>query len=569
MAGPVFPGEDPPAGAWAVIAVYFVAWMVSLPLWGRLSDHYGRRRLWLVGLALFTVASAGSLTSQELIQLTISRLVQGLGVGAIFALGPALIGGLYPPDGRVKRQSVLVAALGVGLFGWVVLTTAAGWILVNTTLPLGFHHIFVRWSLFLNLPVGVFVVLASWYGLREARLSARRRFDIAGAMAFGGTVAPVLLVFGFAGGRFPWLSVPTVALLAGAAVMLAVLVRVERRADDPFINVRLLTNRTFLVAAITLFVVGTALMASPVYAARFVRPAEGLARGLPSNLAVQQAAVVAAFVVGAVVAGQFMARTRRHRTLILALLLTAIAGAVLLSRMDALSTQLDVVRNSVITGLGLGGLFTMLVVVVQNAFPRGSLGEVTAGILFCGFLGGTVGTGLLARLTAARYRANVEAGSSQLSTDPLVGAEASVGNLALSPQAASGLAANVLRESQLDAISGAFVVMAVLLAVAFVLVALLRQMPVVTETETDWDAASATVPAGGEPGPHGLWGGLFKQKEARPSLDEILRAREEEERKALEASRLRAEQGRRAIDAAGDDAEAAERPADGPQPPAT
>ena len=561
--GPVFPGEDPPAGAWAVIAGYFVAWIVSLPLWGKLSDLCGRRRLWLVGLALFTAASAGSLTSQELIQLTISRFVQGLGVGAIFALGPALIGGLYPPEGRAKWQGVLAGAFGMGLIGWVILTGAVGGVLVNTTLPLDIHHTFVRWSLFLNLPVGIFVVFASWYGLPAARSRIRRRIDTAGAMAFVGTVAPVLLVLHFAGGLFPWLSAPTVALLAGAVVMLAVLVRVEGRADDPMFNLRLLTHRAFLVALVTIFFAGVGLMASSVYAAHFVRPTEGsLFRGLSSNLLGQQAAMVAAFVVGAVVAGQLMARTHRHKALILALLLLATAGTVLLSRMDAFSTQLDIVRNSVISGLGLGGLFTMLVVVVQNAFPRGNLGEATAGSLFCGFLGITIGFGLLARLTAARYRANVEAGGAQPSSDPLLAAEVSLGNLAFGPQAASDLAADVLRASRLDAVSGAFVVVAVLLAVAFVLVALLRSMPVVTETATDWDDASAT-------GPLGLWRPLSTTKEARPSLAEILQAREEEQRRALEASRARAEQRRRAIDAAQGDAPGDERTTGGAQPPAT
>ena len=83
-------------------------------MWGRLSDVYGRRRLWLAAMLLFLAGAAGSLTSQELIQLTVSRFAQGLGVGAVFALGPALIGDLYSTPERVKRQSVLVAAFGFG-----------------------------------------------------------------------------------------------------------------------------------------------------------------------------------------------------------------------------------------------------------------------------------------------------------------------------------------------------------------------------------------------------------------------------------------------------------------------
>lgn len=140
--------------------------------------------------------------------------------------------------------------------------------------------------------------------------------------------------------------------------------------------------------------------------------------------------------------------------------------------------------------------------------------------------------------------------------------EASLQYVALDSQAASGLVAQIQREGVLDALSAAFLVVAILLAVGFVLVMLLRNMPVVTETETDWDDASAT-------GPLGLWGPLSKKKEARPSLAEILQAREEEQRRALEASRARAEQRRRAIDAAQGDAPGDERTTGGAQPPAT
>ncbi len=499
--GPVFPDEDPPAGAWAVIAVYFVAWIVSLPLWGRLSDLSGRRRLWLVGLALFTAASAGSLTSQELIQLTISRFVQGLGVGAIFALGPALIGDLYPPEGRAKWQGVLAGAFGMGLIGWVILTGAVGGILVNTTLPLDIRHIFVRWSLFLNLPVGIFVVLASWYGLPAARSRIRRRIDVAGGLAFVGTVAPLLLVFLLAGGPFPWLSAPTVALLGVAAAMLAILVIVGRRSSDSIIDPRILTHRIYVVAAIALLIVNIGLMAVTEDGGYSFQQIDGSRFAGTGTWLSQSASLTLAFVVGALFTGQIMARTGRHKMLILVLALIAAVGAVLLSRMGGRVTAIDVLRNLAIIGLGLGGLFTALIVVVQNATPRRNLGEVTAGTLFVGFLGLIVGYPRLARLAVAWYGENVPAESTQLESDPTIALETSLEDLAGGSNAASDLGPEILTNSMFltnSLLDARFLLVAILLAVAFVLVTLLPKMPPHTETDTDSDNASVTALANGD-----------------------------------------------------------------------
>ena len=492
-------GDEPPAGRWAATAGYTVSWIVSLVLWGKLSDAFGRRRLWLAALLLFLAGSIGSLTSQELIQLTTSRIAQGLGVGAILALGPALIGDLYPPAERAKWQGPLVAVFGLALIGVYLFVYLAWLALVSVWGVWDIDYIFVRWSLFLNLPVVIFMLLASWFGLTAARPGIRPRIDAVSGVAFAGTVAPLLVALTLAGVAFPWLSVPTAALLAGAAVMLAVLIFAERRAISPMINVRFLTQRSCVVSYIAMFIVGIGLSAARVNAVAFFPPIEGPVLFHDWAVIVRTAAMVPAFAVGALVAGQFMARTRRHRTLIPVLLLIATLGAVLLSRMDGFSSANEVITNLSIVGLGLGGLFTTLVVFVQNAFAHRNLGEVTAGALFFGFLGSVLGFDLLSRLSRAWYDANVGAGSAQLADDPLIASEASLQNVDLSPEAASGLAAEVIRESWLDALSGTFVIVAVLLALAFVLALLLREAPVSTTSEDKVNEADATALDNGGP----------------------------------------------------------------------
>ncbi len=496
--GPIPAGEEPPAGWWAVAAGYTVAWLVSLPLWSRLSDVYGRRRLWLAAMLLFLAGAAGSLTSQELIQLTVSRFAQGLGVGAVFALGPALIGDLYSTPERVKRQSVLVAAFGSGLIGWPFTLPVAVPLIVISGLDV--DYFFVRWSLVLNLPVGALLLLAAWFGLPAQRLGIRRRIDVAGGLAFVGTVAPLLLVFLLAGGPFPWLSAPTVALLGVATAMLAILVIVGRRSSDSIIDPRILTHRIYVVAAIALLIVNIGLIAVTEHGGYFFQQIDGSRFAGTGTWLSQSASLTLAFVVGALFTGQIMARTGRHKMLILVLALIAAVGAVLLSRMGGRVTAIDVLRNLAIIGLGLGGLFTALIVVVQNATPRRNLGEVTAGTLFVGFLGLIVGYPRLPRLAVAWYGENVPAESTQLESDPTIALETSLEDLAGGSNAASDLGPEILTNSMFltnSLLDARFLLVAILLAVAFVLVTLLPKMPPHTETDTDSDNASVTALANG------------------------------------------------------------------------
>ena len=550
------PGERLPAGAWVPIVGHTIVWIASLPLWGKLSDIHGRRRAWLAGLLLFMVGTVGALTSQELIQFTISRLAGALGVGAIFALGPALIGGMHPPAERAKWQGALAAALGLGLIAgptiafliqWVLWQYAGGWI--------SFFH-FMRWPLVPSLLFGGLVLLASWRRLPTIRTGARPRVDYAGAVAFVGTLAPLMLVLQLAGGFFAWLSVPAIALLGGTAVMLMVLLIVARRASDPMIDVRFLTNRSFLVPALTMSVVMTGLSLSARYAPYSFQVA--IDRGLAGEWDWMWLSPLGAMAFGAsaLVAGQVAARTGRYRPLILALLIIATAGVALLSRMDGLVTRMEIARNLVIAGLGLGGLFALLLVAVQNAFPRRYLGAVTAGLVFFGFFGSFVGRGVVNRLESAWADADVEARVSVETQQPL-GLQGL--DLAAGPQGnATGLAPEILFHSRVDSLSWVFSIVAVLLAIGFVLVTLLPKIPVVTETETDWDEAFAAEPLGR--------GETAAKTFRRPSLQEGLRAGQEEHRKGLGAAKARAEQRHRAVDAAMDDSDATERATGGPQP---
>ena len=159
--------------------------------------------------------------------------------------------------------------------------------------------------------------------------------------------------------------------------MLGVLVALERRAADPMINLAFLTNRVYVVAIAATFLASAGLIGAVLYIPLFAQAVMGASA---TNSGAVLVPMMLAFVVSAIAAGQIMSRTGRYKALILSLFAVGIVGAVLLARMDASTTELEAMRNMVVIGLGIGGPFSVLVVVAQNAFPDRNLGEVTAGV---------------------------------------------------------------------------------------------------------------------------------------------------------------------------------------------
>ena len=514
--------DSAPAGRWVGTAVYVALVLVSLPLWGKLSDLYGRRRLWLIGLALFMVGSASLAAGWEFIpaEFLLAIVVQPFGVGAICVLGPALIGDLYPPSERAKRHGVLAAAFGLALIGVSTIRHFI-WEIVPALTPVSGVGT-VLWPLYVNLTVGALVVLASWFGLPAVRESARRTADLWGAAAFVAAAGLFLVAFDLAsppsGSVFPWLSPFILALLVGAAFMLGVFTIMVRRASDPFIDLRLLTNRTYFIAILLGIVVGLTFVNSHDFALLFNiwgvgnNPSDTNPLHFPDRVA-----VALAFAVGAIVAGHVVARTGRIKLPILMLLLIGTVGSVLLSRMTSRTGLVELALGMAVVGLSLGGLSALLFAAVQNALPRRNLGEVTADLVFLSALGVVLITPIYYWLRTVSYAHTLDRLGVIMPDN----------------------AVNITVEK--NSLGVVFLVHAILMAAGAVLAFWL-------------------------PEPLGLRGAFFKKKETGPSLEERLRAREEEQRRSVEAARGRAEQRRRAIDAATDDADAAERSTDGRQP---
>ena len=360
-------------------AGHTLALIVGLPTWGKLSDLYGRRPLWLaaLGLVMFGALLAG--TGQLMEQLIIGRIVHGLGSGGLLAMSAALIADLFAPASRAKWQGAWTALLGIMVaLLLAVFNTVVGW-----------EQDWWRGEFFAFLWLGGFAALAVWFGVPARPAGARATVYVASVGAATAATTLLLLSISWSGGFFPWGSAQGVGLLLGAAAALGALVVVERRAAEPVVDWGFLKNRTYLVALVLVFLLGVTRLGVGPLIWPFMQH---------SGTAVLTGPVVVPFVlaavVSAVVTGLVMWRTGRYKALLLVLFASATAGAVLLTLMDASTTDIDRARNLLVTGLGFGGLPVVLFVVAQNALPDRNLGAATTGLLVAGWVGVFVGSRL-------------------------------------------------------------------------------------------------------------------------------------------------------------------------------
>jgi len=383
--------------AW-VFTAYMLASTVMVPIYGKLSDIYGRRRFFLGGMALFLAGSVLSGASQTMFQLILFRGLQGLGAGAMMPIVQAIIGDIFPPAERGKWQGLMMGVFGLAS---VVGPTAGGWITDNW----GWRLVF-----YVNLPVGAAAMLVAAFALPRGSLRSEHRIDYAGAVALVAGAVPLLLGFTWAGTQYAWGSPQIVALFAFATFMFVVFLLIERRTAEPIISLGLFKSSIFSVSVIATFLASLGMFGAIMYLPLFVQ-------GVVGNSAASSGEIVTpmmfGFIASAVMGGQVLSRTGRYKLLALAGFGIAAVGMLLLSHMDVTTTDALVVRNMAITGLGIGAVMSIFTIVVQNAFSLEQIGQVTAALQFFRSIGATIGVAVLGSVMNNGFRSAFENGLPQ------------------------------------------------------------------------------------------------------------------------------------------------------------
>src|SRR5581483_595647 len=370
--------------AWVVTA-YLLAMTVTVPLYGKLVDAHGPRPLFAGALALFLAGSALCAAAHAMWELTLARGVQGLGAGGLVPLSLTTVGTLVPPRERGRY---------VGLSGAVLAAAAVGGPSLGGALADGPGW---RWLFLLNLPAGAVALAIVLAALPSEPRRASVAVDYAGATLAGAAAGGLLLALVWGGYDYAWTSPEVAGALAAAAVALAALWLVERRAADPILPLELLRLRVVGASVAALTLVGVAMLGTVVFVPLLVQ-------GVVGESAARSGLVVMPFMLAAVAAsvasGQWVTRTGRYKGVSLLGLAILTAGLGLVWRLDVSTSAGEVARDAAIAGAGLGLAMQVLVVAVQNAVPVARLGTATALVHFARLLGGAVGVAAMAAIAA-------------------------------------------------------------------------------------------------------------------------------------------------------------------------
>jgi EmrB/QacA subfamily drug resistance transporter len=370
-----------------VFSGFLLTSTVMMPLWGRLSDLFGRRRTYLAGLVVFLLGSALSGASRNMTELIVFRMLQGIGAGSLMTIGMTIVGELFGLERRAKMQGYISGVWGVAsLLGPLI-----GGLLTD--------HVSWRWIFYINLPFGALAMAMIADALRGEE-GARRRpvIDYAGVALFA--VGVTALLFGVleAGRVGAWNGLDVTAPLVLAAIGLTTFVTVEQRAAEPIVPLRLFANRVVLAAVVTGFLAGMAMFGALSFVPLYLQTVKGMS-------ATGSGVVLIPFVLGwvsmSIVSARLVLRVG-YRVVVLTGMTCLVLAFVLLSRWSPALSQPAAMRDALLAGLGMGMNMVPMLIAVQSAVPRADLGSATSMTQFFRTIGGAVGLSVMGAIMAQR-----------------------------------------------------------------------------------------------------------------------------------------------------------------------
>ena len=377
-----------------VTTAYLVASTTAVPIVGRLSDLYGRKVFFLGGIAVFLFGSVLAGVSQTMDQLIAFRAIQGIGGGSIMALSFTTVGDLFPPSERGKYQGIVAASFGLAS---VAGPTLGGVITDNLSW---------NWVFYVNVPISVPVIALFIRFFPNVRPEQRkRRLDYAGMALLVLIVIPLLVGLSLGGVQYEWLSIQIVGVLAFAAVMTAVFVLVERRAEDPIMPLSIYSNRVVSVSLAAVFLTGFGMFGAIIFVPLYFQGVLGASATSSGSFLTP---MMLGMVVAATLAGQTLSRLGGHYRIqgLIGVAIMAV-GMALISRMGPDTSFAEAVSRIVIAGLGLGITFPSFTIAVQNAVSANMLGAATSATQFYRSVGGALGLAIFGSYMASRFAAGL------------------------------------------------------------------------------------------------------------------------------------------------------------------
>lgn len=368
-----------------VVTAYLLTTTASTPLYGKLSDIYGRRLMFQSAIVIFVFGSILCGLSQDMLQLIVFRGIQGIGAGGLMAMAFAIIGDIVSPRERGRYTGYLGAVFAVASVAGPLL---GGFFVDNLTW---------RWVFYVNVPIGIAALIITSSVLRLPFARQDHEIDFVGAALLVAGVSTLLLGLVWGGSEYPWGSPVIVGLLVGSVVLTAVFLWWESRTPEPILPLRLFRGRIFSGGVALSFLLGGAMFGAIVFLPLFLQVATG---ATATNSGLLLLPLMAGLMTTSILSGRVIAKTGHYRRWPIAGMGIAAFGMYLLSTMEPDTTRVASSLYMLVVGVGLGMVMQVLVLAVQNAADFKDLGVATSSVNFFRSLGGSFGVSIFGVLFA-------------------------------------------------------------------------------------------------------------------------------------------------------------------------
>ena len=372
-----------------VITGFILASTVVMPIYGRISDLFGRRPVILAAIVIFMAGSVVGALTHSITVLVISRVIQGLGGGGLMILSQAAIADVVPARQRGKYMGAMGAVFAVSsvagplLGGW--LTEGPGW----------------RWAFWFNIPLGLLAIVLVSIFLHLPRNEAARnsKIDYLGMALIAGATTTLVLMCTWGGTKYDWMSTEIISLFLGTLILAALFVWAESRAETPAIPLTLFAKRNFVLCVLAAICVGIAMFGALGYMPTYIQMVTGKSATMAGLLMTPMMASMLIFSIGS---GIIVSRTGRYKyfpvvgTVIMGL------GLLLLSGLHAESPLWELLASLAVLGMGIGLSMQILTLIVQNTFPGAIVGTATGAVNYFRQVGATVGSAVVGAVFASR-----------------------------------------------------------------------------------------------------------------------------------------------------------------------
>ncbi|MFJ6157907.1 MFS transporter [Pseudarthrobacter sp. NPDC092184] len=470
--------------AWVITAA-LLANAATTPIWGKLADLFDKKVLVQLSIIIFVAGSVMAGLSETIPLLLGARVIQGVAMGGLTALSQAIIGTMIPPRNRGKYSGYMGAVMAVGTAGGPLL----GGFIVDS--PLGW-----RWTFFVCVPLAVVALILLQVTLKISHVRRPAKIDWLGSILLTSGVSLLLIWVSFAGNPayYDWVSWQSAVMVGGGILLLALLVLVESKVQQPIIPLQIISERTTALAILASVAVGVAMFGSSTFLGQYFQVARGAS---PTEAGLLTLPMIAGNLVGSVVSGQLISRTGKWKGYLIAGSILLIGGLGLSGTMDHTTELWHAGVFTAVLGLGLGMLMQNLVLAVQNTVRASAIGTASASVAFFRSVGGAIGVSVLGAILANRV--------SELATQGLAAAGIPVDggtagasmDLAHMPEPVR----DVMRAAYGDATAEVFLISAAVAVVALVAVLFIKEKPLrrtvdIQPGAEDKGATAELAPAG-------------------------------------------------------------------------